>query len=34
MKKKNLIIFGAGGHFTSCLDVILKSEKYNITPGL
>lgn len=29
-KKKNLIIFGAGGHFTSCLDVILSSKKYNI----
>ena len=30
MKKKNLIVFGAGGHFTSCLDVIMSTKKYKI----
>ena len=30
MKKKNLIIFGAGGHAVSCIDTILSLGNFNI----
>ena len=30
MKKENIIIFGAGGHAQSCIDVIESTEKYKI----
>lgn len=30
MKKKNLIVFGAGGHAVSCIDLILNQGKFKI----
>ena len=28
--KESIIIFGTGGHFKSCLDIILLENKYKI----
>jgi len=33
MKKKNLIVFGAGGHAVSCIDLILNQGKFNTDFG-
>ena len=30
MKRKNIILIGAGGHATSCIDVIESTNKYKI----
>ena len=30
MKRKNIILIGAGGHTTSCIDVIEATNKYKI----
>ena len=30
MKRKNIILIGAGGHATSCIDVIEATNKYKI----